>query len=208
MEREFIVGFIRGAFGVSGDCKIQSASGEYAHIMELKSVTLVKGDFCKNYDVERAEMKGSFLCLKFRGVDSPEAVRALTGASVVVQQGYAKPLGKDEWYIDDLIGCSLVYHSAVNSADALDLRDSPSSSSEEDAVLMNHVGRVTGVVEGGGCYLLEVVLAGECSILERSVKYTEAGKLRTVYVPLKNEHIGEVDIEKKQIELLDLWILE
>ena len=37
MEKaQLIVGFIRGSHGYSGECKVESASGEYEHLLKLK----------------------------------------------------------------------------------------------------------------------------------------------------------------------------
>lgn len=182
-DGEFAVGFIRGSFGILGGCKIESASGEYEHIACLKEVTLVKDGVRKSYAVETAEMKGGFLYMKFKGVDSPEQAKNLARSSIVVPRECAKPLKKDEWYIEDLLQCELVYENTS-------------------------VGIVKNVIEGGGCDLFEVALYEHCEILSHDVKYSADGKLRTVYVPFRKEYIGAVEIEKRRIELLHLWILE
>ena len=45
MEKErLVVGFIRGSHGFEGESKVESASGEYEHLLDLKEVTLVHGD--------------------------------------------------------------------------------------------------------------------------------------------------------------------
>jgi 16S rRNA processing protein RimM len=63
-------------------------------------------------------------------------------------------------------------------------------------------------MEGGSGDLLEVLLAENCDCLSNSVKYDSNGKVRTVYVPLKNQFIGKVDVKNKIIQLMHLWILE
>lgn len=54
------------------------------------------------------------------------------------------------------------------------------------------VGSIADVVEGGGGYLLDTLLP-------------DGSK---VFVPLKDEFIGQVDIKSKTIELKHRWILE
>ena len=45
MEKSrLVVGFIRGPHGFSGECKVESASGEYEHLLRLKEVTLKLGE--------------------------------------------------------------------------------------------------------------------------------------------------------------------
>lgn len=184
---EFAVGFIKGSFGVSGECKVESASGEYAHLLALKEVALCKDGSRKTFAIEKSQMKGGFLCVKFVGIDSLEQAKTLSGSSLVVPRQYAKPLTEGEWYVEDLLHCFLVY--------------------DVDGKFET-VGEITGVVEGGGGDLLEVAINENSEFLSSDLKYTSGGKVRVVYVPFKNEHIGEIDIEQKTVRLLNLWILE
>ena len=40
---QFIVGFIRGSHGISGNMKVESTSGEFEHFYSMKEVTLRNG---------------------------------------------------------------------------------------------------------------------------------------------------------------------
>jgi 16S rRNA processing protein RimM len=61
-------------------------------------------------------------------------------------------------------------------------------------------------MEGGADDLLKVVLSG-CSA-EDVKKNTGAQSRRICFVPFNREFIGVVDIQRKQVELRHLWILE
>ena len=157
MEKaQLVVGFIRGTHGFSGECKVESASGEYEHLLDLKEVTLVHGDEHRD-----------------------EAVLKYRHWGIKVPRKYCKPLNKDEWYVEDLRDCSLVYEG----------KDDPATS-----VAPKVVGTITDVLEGGGGNLLEVSLAESCD--------------RKVLVPFNKEFIGKVDIKNKTVQLMHLWILE
>lgn len=89
---QFIVGFIRGSHGVSGNIKVESASGEFEHFYSMKEVTLRNGKtgdskLCK---VESVSEGAGTLYLKLVGIDSPEDVRKLNGWQIVVPRKYAK----------------------------------------------------------------------------------------------------------------------
>ena len=43
LTEQFIVGFIRGSHGVTGEVKVESASGETEHFYSMKEVTLRDG---------------------------------------------------------------------------------------------------------------------------------------------------------------------
>ncbi|MCR5289708.1 MAG: ribosome maturation factor RimM [Treponema sp.] len=187
MVEKLTVGFVRGAHGVTGEFKVESASGEYEHIAVLEEVTLRRNDVEKLCKVEYAEPASGTLYMKLVGIDSPEDVRKYTGWEIVVPRKYAAPLAKGEWYIEDLRHCSLI--NGDKSKDGLAAKTAPAQ----------QVGTITDVLEGGGGYLLEVSL---------SEGVDDSGSNRTVLVPFNKEFIGKVDVKHGTIELMHLWILE
>lgn len=193
-KEQLVVGFVRGPHGFQGECKIESASGNYEHLLELKEVTLRHKDAEKAVKVESAFGGSNVVYLKFKGIDSDEEIRKYNGFEIVVPRKYAQPLQKNEWYIEDLKGCSLIWDgSKVSEASA-----SPAES----------VGTITDVLEGGVGYLLQVSLSESCTCIDDNIKYDASGKTRTVLVPFVNEHVGKVDIDNQTVQLMHLWILE
>jgi len=178
MKDQLAVGFIRGPHGITGECKVESASGAYDHIVSLKDVTLRHGEETERRRVESADWGGTCVFMKLAGIDSPEAVRKYNGWEVVVPRECAYPLKKGEWYIDDLKDCSLVYEDKNGSA--------------ASAAPVETIGKITDVLEGGAAQLLEVRISEACSVLADDVKRTVSGKPKTVYVPFTEEHIGDL----------------
>lgn len=194
MENEqLVVGFVRGAHGVMGEFKVESASGDYAHIAALKEVTLRHGSDSKKCSVESAEEGCGTLYMKVREINSPEEVRKYSGWELWVDRKYAHPLGKNEWYIEDLKGCSLIWNGTEAAA---------------VTAPAEIVGTITDVLEGGAGYLLEVSISESCTVLADDLKHTSSGKVRKVLVPLNLNHVGNVDVKAKTIQLMHLWILE
>ena len=192
-NEQLVVGFIRGSHGVSGEFKVESASDYYDHIEVLKEVTLRHGSDSRKCKVEFAEKGCGTLSMKLAGIDSPEEVRKFNGWELVVDRKYAHPLGKNEWYIKDLIGCSLIWNGKEAAA---------------GTALTESVGTITDVLEGGAGYLLEVSLSESCTVLSDDLKHTGSGKIRKVLVPLNLNYICNVNIKEKTIQLMHLWILE
>lgn len=185
MEKgRLMVGFIRGTHGFAGECKVESASGEYGHLLNLKEVTLRHGEQQREAKVESVSLGNAVAYVKFFGIDSDETVKKLIGWGIEVPRKYCKPLGKDEWYIEDLRNCSLVYEEK-NGPAALDAPGKRAGVT---------VGIITDVLEGGGGNLLEVSLAESCD--------------RKVLVPFNNKFIGKVDVKGETVQLMHLWILE
>lgn len=193
MNELLAVAFIRHPHGVSGECMVVSASGEYAHILALKKVTLRYGDKRETRAIESVRLASSCAFVKFAGIDSLEEARKYNGWELLVPRENAYQLKEGEWYIDDLRGCSLVYAGKHERAN-----DAP----------VETVGTIIDLVEGGASYLFEVRLSEDCAILADDVKFSASGKIRTVYVPFTDEHIGEIDIARKTVRLMHLWILE
>ena len=77
---DLTVAFVRGAHGLSGEFKVESASGRYEHIAQLKEVALRLKGQTTLYKVERVEGSDNAFYMKLAGVDSPEAARKLNGA--------------------------------------------------------------------------------------------------------------------------------
>ncbi|MCR4580462.1 MAG: ribosome maturation factor RimM [Treponema sp.] len=180
MEKSrLVVGFIRGTHGFSGECKVESTSGEYEHLLKLKDVTLRQGDEQREAKVESVSLGNAIAYVKFEGIDSDEAAKKLIRWEIEVPRKYCKPLKKDEWYIEDLRNCSLIYEEKNVPATL----DAPKI-----------LGTITDVLEGGAGYLLEVSLSESCD--------------RKVLVPFNNEFIGKVDVKNGTVQLMHLWILE
>lgn len=191
----FIVGFVRGSHGISGEFRVESASGYYEHFSSMKEVTLRNGSTGEEqfFSVECVSLGGRNLYMKLAGIDTPEVAQKYNKWEIVVPRDMAYPLCENEWYVEDLKGCSLLYENKNGLA---------------GCTAPIKVGTITDVVEGGSGDLLEVFLAEDCDILDHAVKYNSNGTVRTVYVPLKNQFIGDVDVASKKIQLMHLWILE
>lgn len=133
-------GQIRGTFGVEGFVKVESFSGEYEHFLGFDRIflripekkvgenTLKEGWF----EVEKTTIRHTDALVKLKGIDSPEAVKLLTGSEVFIPRNKASTLKKGEVYVHDLCNCYLVYEGS-------------------------RVGKIISVAEGGGGYLLEVL---------------------------------------------------
>lgn len=198
---DLTVGFVRGSHGLTGEVRVESASGRYEHIAALKEVTLVQKGISAKYAVENARVAGNALYVKFAGVDSPEAAKKLNGAALQTSRENACPLKEGEWYVEDLKKCSLVYFGEENG---LGNDVAPTDDIRSRSV----VGSITDVLEGGAGELLEVLLSEDCDVLKEEVKLNANKKPRTVYVPFNETHVGKVDIPNKSVQLMHLWILE
>ena len=131
MVDRFVAARLGSPFGLKGFVKVHSLSGEIEHLLRLKRAVLRQGTQERVWEIEGAE--GPSLVMKFRGIDSPEAAKTLTGAELLVGRDEAAPLGQGEYYIEDLKGLEV-----WEGAEALAL--------------------ISDVLEGGGGSLVELRL--------------------------------------------------
>ena len=130
MER-LVVGIVRTSHGVSGYVKVRSFSGEYAHFLKMKDVRLKKDKIEKDYRIEDVKLTSKEALIKFAGVNTPEEGKRLSGAEIQVERRFAAPLEAGEFYVSDIIGCSIVFGGKA-------------------------VGSVISVIDNGNSDLLEV----------------------------------------------------
>ncbi|MDR1212357.1 MAG: ribosome maturation factor RimM [Spirochaetaceae bacterium] len=177
MVQQFIVGHVGQPHGLEGFVKIRSASGEWEHLLSLKEILLRGKTGEKTCIIEEIRGNSGHILMKFRGIETPEAARALSGAVLITGRDRAAPLAKNEYYIEDLKGLGVVSSGA---RDAL--------SSPEPAVL----GTVSDVIEGGGGWLVEVkLLSGETHLVPFRKEFFGDVDSENRTIPLLSEWILE-----------------
>ena len=109
MKQVLSTGVIRSPHGVKGYVKVHPFSDDFDHFFKLKEVTLKRGEKTRILEVEQVQSHSGELLMKFRGIDSPEDARFISGWDILVPREQASRLGKGEVYTADLPGMKLVY---------------------------------------------------------------------------------------------------
>jgi len=101
------IGIIRTSFGVKGELKVKSFSGEVKHFLSLKKVFLKdKGNRFLLKKVEYVRSAKDDIIIKLEGIDSPEVGKTFSGTEIWVSRAEASPLEPDEYYLADLCRCT------------------------------------------------------------------------------------------------------
>jgi 16S rRNA processing protein RimM len=141
LER-FVAGITGQPFGLKGFVKVRSLSGEIEHLLTLKTVCLRQEGKERVVTVEETGLALPAVLMKFAGIESPEAAKALSGAELLVEREQAAPLREGEFYIEDLKGLEVIDGSG------------------------ERLGSVRDVLEGGGGFLVELEMpSGECRLI-------------------------------------------
>lgn len=109
MRQVLSTGVIRSPHGVKGFVKVHPYSDDFDHFFSLKEVTVQRGDKTRRLEVEKVQEHSDELLMKFRGIDSPEEARFLSGWDILVPREQASKLAEGEVYTADLQGMKLVY---------------------------------------------------------------------------------------------------
>lgn len=114
MEEMLYTATVQSTFGVLGEVKILPNNEDCSHLKKLKQVVLCFKDGSeRTIAIEKFRMQGSQALMKFAGYDNPEDARALAGCRLMVERSKAAPLKKGQYYVTDLIGCTLVHEGVI-----------------------------------------------------------------------------------------------
>jgi 16S rRNA processing protein RimM len=136
VTEKFVTGLVGSPFGLKGFLKVRPCSGEIDHLLKLQSVVVSKDGKERTFQIEESSAAPPSVLMLFKGVDSIEKAKTLTGARLIAGREDAVPLGKDEFYIEDLKGLPIT--AAENG---------------------ENIGQITDIIEGGGGELAEVKLS-------------------------------------------------
>ena len=116
MEDMLYTATVQSTYGILGEVKILPNNEDCNNLKKLKEVVLLYKDGTElTVTIEKFRMQGKQALMKFAGYDNPEDARALAGCRLMVERSKAAPLKKGQYYVTDLIGCTLV-HDGVTLA--------------------------------------------------------------------------------------------
>ncbi len=104
----FRVGVITTTHGVKGEVKVFPTTDDPARFKKIKKVILDDKKKQIELEIQQARFFKNMVILKFKGIDNINDVEKYRQAELYVTRDMAIPLQKDEYYISDLIGLSVV----------------------------------------------------------------------------------------------------
>jgi len=125
------VGVITSTWGIAGELKVRTFSGEAGHLLGLRGALLRKGSVERAVSFVHVRRQGAGVMVRVQGLETPEKARALIGFEIWVSRAQAAPLARGEYYEADLCRCTLWFGD-------------------------EEIGRVRSVWEAGPTQLLEI----------------------------------------------------
>ena len=162
METKLQVGVISSTHGVRGEVKVFPTTDDVKRFKRLKEVILDTGKEELTLEIEGVKFFKQFVILKFKGYDNINDIEKYKGKSLFVTRANAVRLRRDEYFIADLQGLTVV--------------------DEEDKVL----GTLRDVMETGANDVYIIDMADGREVLVPAIKEcilhvdVEAGKIRFI----------------------------
>jgi 16S rRNA processing protein RimM len=101
------VGVVTSTYGVGGELKVKSFSGETGHLVALREVVFRKRGVGRLLRIESVRPRPLGAIVKIAGIDAPETARALVGWEMWVPRSKAAKLSDGEYYMADLCRCAV-----------------------------------------------------------------------------------------------------
>ena len=108
MEDKLRVGIISSTHGIRGEVKVFPTTDNPNRFKKIKKVILHNEKEELELEIEGVKYFKKFVILKFRGIDNINDVEKYKGSELYVTRENAQKLGKDEYFIADLLGISVV----------------------------------------------------------------------------------------------------
>lgn len=109
MEETLIpVGEVRKTFGIKGEVRVRTYSGEGKCLSPNVYIYLEKEDgVYHKLKIARSRPFKNFFIVKFEGIESPEKAEEFIGCRVFLERSSFPELEEDEYYWVDLLGSSV-----------------------------------------------------------------------------------------------------
>ena len=108
MEERFQVGVITSTHGVRGEVKVYPTTDDPKRFKRLKEVILDTGKEELILEIEGVKFFKQFVILKFKGFDNINDIEKYRQKSLYVTRANAVRLRKDEYFIADLMGLTVI----------------------------------------------------------------------------------------------------
>lgn len=104
MEERLRVGVIASTHGIKGEVKVFPTTDDSTRFRKIKQVILDTGKERLELEIEGVKFFKQFAILKFKGIDNINDVEKYKGKELYVTRENAQRLGRNEYFIADLLG--------------------------------------------------------------------------------------------------------
>ncbi|MBR3070037.1 MAG: 16S rRNA processing protein RimM [Lachnospiraceae bacterium] len=107
MLEKLQVGVIASMHGLKGEVNVFPTTDDANRFTDLKSVFIEEKGIRRDLEIESVRYFKGRPIVKFRGLDRIEDVQKMKGAPLLIDRKDAVPLAPGEYFIGDLVGCTV-----------------------------------------------------------------------------------------------------
>ena len=105
------VGVITSPHGVHGEVNVFPTTDDAKRFLDLKTVYIDTKKELLEREISGVKFFKNMVILKFKDMDDRNEMEKLRNCDILIDRKDAVPLGEDEYFICDLIGCDIVLES-------------------------------------------------------------------------------------------------
>lgn len=132
----YVVGRVLKPQGIKGEIKVLSISTNPERFKTLEEI-YIKREKLTSFSIESARTSGKFVFLKLLGINNREESEYLRGCDVYIKESDLIDLQPGEYFVHQLIGCSVFAEEGQNLGKLIDVSQ---LSSNDIYVVQNEAG--------------------------------------------------------------------
>ncbi len=138
MEKKYIsIGKITNFFGIKGEAKVGYSNEN--HLKIAKKVYMMDSSEKEELEIQNVRFGKNFAIVKFKGIDDINELIRFKGQRIfILKEDAVKKLDKDEFLIQDLIGCT-VWNGSEKVGEVVNISN---NSSQDLLNIKNPIGQV------------------------------------------------------------------
>ena len=105
------VGVITSPHGVHGEVNVFPTTDDAKRFLDLKTVYIDTKKELLEREIAGVKFFKNMVILKFHNMDDRNEMEKLRNCDILIDRKDAVPLGEDEYFICDLIGCDIILES-------------------------------------------------------------------------------------------------
>ncbi|MBO4420741.1 MAG: 16S rRNA processing protein RimM [Lachnospiraceae bacterium] len=105
------VGVITSPHGVHGEVNVFPTTDDAKRFLDLKTVYIDTKKELLEREIAGVKFFKNMVILKFKDMDDRNEMEKLRNCDILINREDAVPLGEDEYFICDLIGCDIILES-------------------------------------------------------------------------------------------------
>ncbi|MBS0968991.1 ribosome maturation factor RimM [Chimaeribacter arupi] len=122
-----VLGKMGSTYGIRGWLRVFSSTENAESIFDYQPWFIQQAGKWQLVELEDWKRHSQDLIIKVKGIDDRDAANLLTNCEIVVDSGQLPPLGEDDYYWKDLMGCQVITTTGYELGKVIDMMETGSN---------------------------------------------------------------------------------